>query len=995
MLSDITKLIVSSGLTERLSGKERISGLFGTARSAYYAAMLSLTKQSHVIVSRNPDQAEHIAAEIKLFDPEKGKSVFYLDPDDPSSRITAIWAAREKAGTVIVASAEALKKRTFSKDSVKGSMIRIEEGRAFYLDELGASLMKLGYQRVPMVEDQGDFSVRGGIVDIFSVDETPVRIEFEGDIVSSIRKFDPSTQRSIEFKRSYTVMPLSEKEEGSFLELFKDRPVVVIDEPSSFGGIPEELKGRADLSFDTVPASAEDPVVDCSLADKFASNIELLTSYLRSDCGTVFLYTKQDQRLKEIFVESAVDLSRVRLVHGELWQGFILPKEKISLLTDSEIFGEHVPRRRFKVKKTDARQEQRIEFSPGDHVVHKDYGIGIFKGVVKQSVDGIEQDYIFLKYAGDDSLYMPVDQIGLLSKYSSPGESGARINRLSSPEWIKTKTKVKKSIKDMTKELTEIYSSRKMKEGFAFPPDSLWQEEFEQAFPYEETPDQIKAIQEVKADMEDKKAMDRLVCGDVGYGKTEVALRAAFKAVSSGKQAAFLVPTTILAEQHYLNLKERFSAFPFKVEMMSRFRTKEEQAKVAKGVSEGAVDVVVGTHRLLQKDVNFKDLGLLVIDEEQKFGVSHKEKLKKLKRNVDVLTMSATPIPRTLHLALSGIWDMSQITTPPPGRSQISTAVLPWEENTVIQAVLRETNRGGQVFYVHNRVETIGKIAEKLKKMFPLLRIAVGHGQMRENELEKVMTAFIDGQTDILVCTTIIESGLDIPNVNTIIIDSPENFGLSSLYQLRGRVGRSDVKAYAYLLYHPGRMMTGRSLERLTAIKSFTALGSGYKIAMRDLEIRGAGNVLGAQQSGHMMEVGFDLYCELLEESAAELRGEPVRKKTVTVLDIPVTAYIPENYINDELERISLYKRINLADSEKELELLKDEMKDRFGKVPLQIENLFAVTKIRLAASEKGYTRIHGKKDFIVLEKGGRKTRIDTWGYEEKDLLKELPALLK
>jgi len=582
----------------------------------------------------------------------------------------------------------------------------------------------------------------------------------------------------------------------------------------------------------------------------------------------------------------------------------------------------------------------------------------------------------------------------LISKYSSPAEASAKLSNLGTGQWLNTRNKAKSSIKKLTMDLLQIYATRRSGKQFVYEKDNVWQEEFESAFPYEATPDQKEAIRAVKSDMQSEKAMDRLVCGDVGYGKTEVAMRAAFKAIVNGKQVALLAPTTILAEQHYKNFASRIKPFPFSVDMLSRFRSRQEQKETVQKLEQGTVDIVIGTHRLLQKDIKFKDLGLLIIDEEQRFGVEHKEKLKNLKKNVDVLSLSATPIPRTLHMSLSGIWDVSMITTPPPGRTHVATSVLPWSEKVVKQAIEREIERGGQIFYVHNRVETIGSIAAKINALFPLLKITVAHGQMDEIELEKKMTSFIEGKQDILVCTTIIESGLDIPNVNTIIIDNPERFGLSTLYQLRGRVGRSSVKAYAYLLYKDGAEISEKATDRLSAIKSFTALGSGYKIALRDLEIRGAGNVLGAEQHGHMLSIGFDLYCELLQEASAELKGEKPKEARVALIDLHINAFIPDGYIVDKPERISVYKRLNLAVEESDLSDIQIELKDRFGKYPKEVENLFMVIKIKIQCQKIGINKIHQTKNVVYIESASNKYNFRIEGMNSDAVLARLEKIL-
>jgi transcription-repair coupling factor (superfamily II helicase) len=634
--------------------------------------------------------------------------------------------------------------------------------------------------------------------------------------------------------------------------------------------------------------------------------------------------------------------------------GFRLEDVNFVCLTDAEMFGvkrKPTVYRRPIAEKNYERFTSVADLKVSDYVVHMKHGIGQFVGVQRITMDGQQREYLTVQYTGDDRLYVPVDQINLLSRYRGAGEGSPRLSRLGGAEWESTKKRVKKSVKQVAEDLVNLYAVRAKQEGFQCQPDSPWQYEMEEAFPYEETPDQWQAIQDVKGDLESNKPMDRLICGDVGFGKTEVAIRGIFKAVMSHKQVAVLVPTTILAQQHYNNMAERFAPYPVKVGLLSRFRTAKEQREVARRLTTGECDVVVGTHRMLQKDIIFKDLGLVVIDEEQRFGVGHKEKLKQLRVMVDVLTMSATPIPRTLYMALSGARDMSQITTPPINRTPIKTFVGEYKLPLVRTAILHEMERGGQIYFVNNRVENIDQIALEVKQLVPEARVAIGHGQMNERELENIMLAFMAHEYDVLVCTTIIESGLDIPNTNTIIINDADKLGLAQMYQLRGRVGRSEVQAYAYCLYKPSKVLSEQATGRLKAIREFTSLGSGYQIALRDMEIRGVGNILGAEQHGHMISVGFDLYCKILEESVAELKGEAVSQEADTAIDINVTAYIPETYIEDNEQRLIEYKRLADVKSERDLTMLLDEWKDRFGAIPQETVQLTQVVKLRLIAA--------------------------------------------
>ncbi|RLA95851.1 MAG: transcription-repair coupling factor, partial [Deltaproteobacteria bacterium] len=638
---------------------------------------------------------------------------------------------------------------------------------------------------------------------------------------------------------------------------------------------------------------------------------------------------------------------RAWVVVGELSGGFILPEEGLVFISEEEVFGEKG--RVAKAPRPSAPPLSSFEdLEVGDYLVHVDYGIGLYRGLSRIEFEGEKKEFLLIEYEGGDRLYVPIERLDLVHKYFGPREEPPRLDRLGSASWRRAKRRAKRAAEEIARELIEIYAARKAFEGFAFSPRDAYYQEFEATFPYEETPDQWQAIEDVMRDMESPRPMDRLICGDVGFGKTEVAIRAAFKAVMDGKQVALLVPTTVLAQQHYQTFSARFQGYPIVVEMLSRFRSPRRQKEILEGLREGKVDVVIGTHRLLQKDVRFRDLGLLIIDEEQRFGVAHKERLKELKKTVDCLTLTATPIPRTLQMSLVGIREMSLISTPPPARQTISTRVLPFDPRIVREAIIKEVRRGGQVFFVHNRVKEIQEVARRLQELVPEVRIGIAHGQMRERELERVMLRFVRGEIDLLVCTSIIESGLDIPNANTIIINRADRFGLADLYQLRGRVGRSAKKAYAYLLVPPRKELTASSAKRLRAIQELSELGSGFRLALRDLEIRGAGNLLGHRQSGHIAEVGLELYNALLEEAIRELKGEEVPKKPTPEIHIPIEAYIPEEYVEEEAQRLGLYKRLSLVEGEEELEELKEEIRDRFGPPPAEVRNLFEVIELKI-----------------------------------------------
>lgn len=682
----------------------------------------------------------------------------------------------------------------------------------------------------------------------------------------------------------------------------------------------------------------------------------------------------RDNGIDSYFSESfnkALTNGEIMVTYGNLHKGFEYPVIKFVVIAESDIFGQE--------KKQKARRKKRYngraiadfnELAIGDYVVHENYGLGIYQGIEKIAVDGIERDYIKIEYSGNDVLYILATQLDVLQKYSGADARKPKLNKLSGQEWGRTKSKVKAAVTQVAKDLVELYAKRQNEQGFCFSEDTIWQREFEEMFPYEETEDQLSAIADTKRDMESQKIMDRLICGDVGYGKTEIAIRAAFKAVQDGKQVAYLVPTTILAQQHFNTFEQRMKDFPVKVSLLSRFKTAKEIKQTLSDLKKGMVDIVIGTHRLLSKDVEYKDLGLLIIDEEQRFGVSHKEKIKKLKENIDVLTLSATPIPRTLHMSLVGIRDMSVIEEPPVDRMPVQTFVTEHNDEMIREAINREIGRGGQVYYVYNKVRSIDETAAHIQQLVPDASVVFAHGQMEEKMLESIMYDFINGDIDVLVSTTIIETGLDIPNVNTMIIEDAENFGLSQLYQLRGRVGRSNRTAYAFLLYRKGRILKEVAEKRLHAIREFTELGSGFKIAMKDLEIRGAGNVLGEEQHGHMAAVGYDLYCKMLNEAVCNLKGTPLGEDFETVVDLNVDAFIPASYIRSEAQKLDIYKRIAAIETSEEQMDMQDELIDRFGDLPRSAANLLTIALIKSAAHKADVRKIKGglinKSDWYV-----------------------------
>lgn len=663
-------------------------------------------------------------------------------------------------------------------------------------------------------------------------------------------------------------------------------------------------------------------------------------------------------------VNRTVEPGQIVICHGNLHGGMEYPLIKFVILSESDIFGEMKKRRKKKSEYSGQKLNGFMDLNIGDYVVHENHGLGIYKGIEKISVDKVEKDYIKIEYAGGGNLYILATQLDMIQKYASADAKRPKLNKLGGQEWNRTKHKVRGAVKDLAEDLIKLYAARQSQEGYAFNPDNLWQREFEEDFPFDETDDQLAAIEATKRDMESSRIMDRLICGDVGFGKTEVAIRAAFKAVQDGKQVALLVPTTILAQQHYNTFLQRMKDYPIIIRSMSRFRTKKEQAETLKDLKKGMVDILIGTHRILSKDVEFKNLGLLIVDEEQRFGVAHKEKIKQLRENVDVLTLSATPIPRTLHMSLIGIRDMSTLSEPPMDRMPIQTYVMEDNEEMVREAIARELGRGGQVYYVFNRVNGIVEMAAAIQKLAPDAEVAFAHGQMSERELEKVMYRFINGEIDVLVSTTIIETGLDISNVNTMIIHDADKLGLSQLYQLRGRVGRSNRTAYAFLLYKRNTVLKEIAEKRLAAIREFTEFGSGFKIAMRDLEIRGAGNLLGQQQSGHMESVGYDLYCKMLNEAVMALKGETVVNNDFeTVLDFNIDAHIPATYIRNELQKLEIYKRIACIANEEEYDEMVDELLDRFGELPKSVKNLLDIALLKAEAHEAFITQLSCKGD--------------------------------
>jgi len=944
-----------------------------------------------------------------------------------AARARALHGAATGTARLIVASAAAALPRVSSPERLLRASIALASGAEIDPQALADLLVDAGFTREDPVDEHGAFTVRGGIVDLFpAADAEPVRIEFVGDMVESLRRFDPATQRSTAATDQVLVVPLRERFEDDptpvsafdFLGAYGAR--LVVSEYEQVGDQARKVRGQLDTSYRDTAARGHVAVappqdafialeevearlagaprleelaveegarhVSCQPALEFRGRVSDWVADIREARarGDAVLFVADShgraERAVEILqeyeivavpverAESALTAS-VLVAVGSLSRGFRLAGAALQIYVETDVFEEE--RRAAERRPGVARAflSDLRDLKVGDLVVHVDHGIGEFVGLKQLGVRGTAgdiQEFLELRYAGDDKLFVPVERLDLIQKYT--GGARPALDRLGGTSWEKAKTRVKKAMRDMAEELLKLYAQRKAVTGHAFSSDTHWQEEFEAAFPYELTPDQATAIADIKQDMEAPTPMDRLLCGDVGYGKTEVAMRAAFKAVMDGKQVALLAPTTVLAFQHLKTLRDRFVGFPVAIEMVSRFRTKPEIMEILSGVGSGKVDIIVGTHRLLSKDVGFKDLGLLIVDEEQRFGVAHKERIKQLRRKVDVLTMTATPIPRTLNMSLVGIRDMSIIETPPKDRLSIQTNVVKFDAPVIERAIRNEMARGGQVYFVHNRVESIYSIGHLLHRLVPEARVVVGHGQMGEDELERAMLGFVERKYDVLLATTIVENGLDIPNANTLIVNRADRYGLSQLYQLRGRVGRSDRPAYAYLLIPPQESLSPVARKRLAAIKEFSDLGSGFRVAALDLEIRGAGNLLGGEQSGHIDAVGFEMYMKLLEQAVRELKGEEIEEEVRATVNLRVDLKIADGYIPEMNQRLTVYRRVAAARSEKELAAVLEEVRDRYGPPPDALLNLAEYGRIRIMADRLGIETIDREGRLVVVK---------------------------
>ena len=1070
ILKDIASSSIYKKMIKNNTYPITISGIVCVAKSAMISAMYEIDKKKTVVVTYNEIQAKRMVRDINYFTdevyffPKREISIYDYDAESNEieyERIKILNKMKNKKAPIVVTTIENVMQNMISKESLYENIVKIKLGKEIDLEELKNKLYLLGYKRVDLVENYGEFSIRGNIIDISTSDAEGTRVELWGDEVDSIRKFKLASQRSTEMLKKVEIFPAREKiletslektcekirktksreetnqelqrdieeiENGNYITKidkyfneFYDNQQNIIEYASDYQIVfdePEKIKQRIKSiqednnnlmkeliekektipdaisninsfklkKYNVINLKESDAKENCfnlreiTCTDNNLKNIELEVKNATKDNKKVIILagTKENRDKLAKMIDNAIKVKDIEDVApknkeivistGSISSGFE-DKDTGLIVISSEEF---VNTKRTKRRKgnTTFNSAEKIVFADlkvGDLVVHRNYGIGIFTGVKTITADNITKDYIGIKYRNDDSLFVPTNNLDNVRKYIG-GEGGVKLNKLGTKEWKETKARVKGNLRTVAKELIELYAKREKFKGFAFSKDTPWQKEFEDKFPYQETDDQIRCIEEVKKDMEYDRPMDRLLCGDVGYGKTEVAIRAAFKAVMDGKQVAYLAPTTILADQQYEEFKERMESYPINIELLNRFRTQKQQKEIVRELSEGKVDVVIGTHRLLSKDVAFNNLGLLIIDEEHRFGVKAKEKIKEYKTNVDVLTMTATPIPRTLQMSIVGIRDMSVIYEPPQNRKPIQTYVLEYDREIIREAITKELERGGQVFYIFNNVSQIANKAIQLEDMIPEAKVGFAHGKMSGEHIEEIMKSFIDKEINVLVCTTILESGIDIPNANTIIVENADRFGLAQLYQIRGRVGRSNRQAYAYITYRKDRIISEDANQRLKAIKEFTEFGSGFKIATRDLQIRGAGSLFGEVQSGHLEQVGYDMYNRLLNEVIKEIRGEETdeEEKDVTI-DINISSFIPDGYIEDNAQKIEIYQDIANARSDEDIQNVIDEIIDRFGNIPKEVENLIEIARIKTLAIEAKVYKIQEKQMGVLF----------------------------
>lgn len=1066
-------------LTKQINktGPIAISGLVDVEKLHVLAGIFNETKRPMVLVTYNEIQARKLYQDLKklikqtYFFPKKEITSYdYVaqSKEIEYKRIDVLnkmyLAKQQKEPIIIVTTIEAVMQKMIAKDILYQNVIDFEVGKTYLLDEIKEKLVGLGYERSDLIENKGQFSIRGGIVDVGLSEKIGVRIEFWGDEVDSIRFFQISSQRSTEMLKEITIFPAHElivqdlseavkniqekypeeiedielikngdyiskinkyfnefyENQASFLDYMSDEYLLLLDENSKINQrktniiednnklieslvekekfVPEAIENISKFEYNfeekqIIYLEQNDSIKNIQKYYFETREINFYNLQLDLLLADIVTYQKNKKKVvllagNEISAKKLCDILKENQINykyeqeaenvkpgeiivtiGGFSSGFENYDLNLIVISLQNNFEEPVKRKK-KLSSTFKDSEKIVfaDLKPGDIVVHQTHGIGQFIGVNTITADGVTKDYIKIKYRNDDILYVPTNSLDSVRKYIGGGDNASpRLNKLGGKEWSATTSKVKKNLEAVAKDLIELYAKRQKIKGFSFSPDTPWQKQFEDSFPYTETDDQLRCIQDVKKDMEKPQPMDRLLCGDVGYGKTEVAIRAAFKAVMDQKQVAYLVPTTILANQQYEEFKTRMQEFAINVELLNRFKTKKEQDEIIKKLKLGEVDVVVGTHRLLSEDVNFKDLGLLIIDEEHRFGVKDKEKIKKLRTNIDVLTMTATPIPRTLHMSIVGVRDMSVIYEPPHNRKPVQTYVLEYDQEVITEAITKEIERDGQVFYLFNQVEGIEKKANEISMLVPEAKVGFAHGKMSGRELEEIMESFINQEINVLVCTTILESGIDIPNANTIIVENADRLGLAQLYQIRGRVGRSDKQAYAYVTYKRDKLLSEVADKRLKAIKEFTEFGSGFKIAMRDLEIRGAGSMLGEMQHGHMEQVGYDTYCKLLDEVIKEMQGIEVVEEQDVQIDLAVSSYIPDNFIENSSQKIEIYQNIALCRTEEELQNVIDEVIDRYGRLPKELENLIDIARIKQLARKANILKIAQRENGIVF----------------------------
>ncbi|MDD5454736.1 MAG: transcription-repair coupling factor [Candidatus Ratteibacteria bacterium] len=1030
LIKELAQWQVFKDILSSLKNNERIwiRGVYRTGLAFLLAAVKERINKAILVVLADEEEVQNLFTDIKEFYPHTkdfGVGAYYLPSYDVfpntygyeeilNERASNLYSIlTTDSCPLIIASLRSFIQKMPSPSSFISSVIslKVMENKR---KELIEKLDELGYERKTIVEERGEWSLRGSILDVFTyLYEDPLRIEFSEEKIESIRHFDPATQKSTSKLQKAVILPKEELFQGrrnsTVLSYMPDNTLICLNNSIELKEQAERLFGpqpgqtqeyknsiennffkwqkiRNELSSKSIFFTSQIPQTPIMGYSKVFSlpfqSLEGIGVNLDRVAEKVSLWQKEKfniffvsynegekSRLEEILKERGLyPKSNTFLKIGRIDCGFLLSPLKMAVLTDKEIFSRYKFKKPFHQFRETETISSPFQIKRGDYVVHLVHGIGRYLGLNKVQVADTKKEFLMLEYEGGAILYVPVEGLELVHKYVGLDGKSPKLSNLGSSNWRNEKEKVLRACQDIAFELLNMEAIRKTKKGFAFSRDSEWQKEFEASFIYEETKDQLKSAQEIKEDMEKPVPMDRLLCGDAGYGKTEVAIRAAFKAVTGNKQVAILVPTTILAQQHWLNFKDRMKDYPISVEMLSRFDSKSEQNRIINDLKKGNVDIVIGTHRLLQKDVNFKDLGLLVVDEEQRFGVIHKEKLKIFKKTVDVLTLTATPIPRTLYITLSGIRELSMINTPPRDRLAVKTIVAEFSEELIKEAIKNEIARGGQVFFLHNRVENINQIADFVRNLIPDIRVEFAHGQMHEKELEKIMLLFINKKIDVLVTTTIIESGLDIPNANTIIISDAHRLGLADLYQLRGRVGRYRLQAYAYLLVPPKEVLTDESKKRLRALEEFSHLGSGFQLAMQDLEIRGAGNMLGKEQHGHIMKVGLELYMEILKNAVSKLKGKKTVKQITTTVDLNIPAYIPFSYISDESTRLNIYKKIAELKEEKECIDLEAELRDRFGDLPFSAELLLDICKIKINAAKLGIEHIVKKDGNISIK---------------------------